>query len=310
MSKGNFLGIFSGGAFGSVGRFLSGAFQSLCSFLFDGVDDYFIIDDAISTVANTTEGTWLASVYINTAAPASSEAIISFGDAGASVQYIYVYLRNNGALRIDSALSGVNQWNLISTNQVFTDSTWHTIALVQDGVSPKLYIDGILVAQSFLVSTDTTVWFNDYAGFEFGTLGALRYYNVTDSYFSGYINAVGLLDTDISAAQVLEWHNGNKPLSAKKSFPANTVYSWIPQDALPYDTVNSEWAVPNSVSLPFINKALLFDGVDNYMTMPTTNLDPNIFGGTGNIYTIYATIKAPSQSGKTNISGSCLVFIP
>jgi hypothetical protein len=47
----------------------------------------------------------------------------------------------------------------------------------------------------------------------------------------------------------------------------------------------------------YIKNFLKFNGIDKYMTMPTTNLDPNIFGGTNNKYTIYATIESDNLSG-------------
>ena len=54
---------------------------------------------------------------------------------------------------------------------VFADNTWTHVAITQDGTEPVLYVDGVAVAQTFGVTTDKTVWFNDLIGLDNGRIG-------------------------------------------------------------------------------------------------------------------------------------------
>jgi len=309
MSKGYFLGIFSGGAFGSVGRFL-GLFKSLCSFLFDGVNDSFNISGALPVLATTTKGTWLISLKVVDATPTGNESIIMFGDTSAQSDIMLYINLTTGKLTIISRKASVEQFALTTDAQAFTDNTWHTLAVVQDAVDVKMYIDSVFIAQTFSTTLLTSSWFNNIPLLDNGNLGSRKWNGLSnDLFLNGYINQCSLLDTNLNVSELSMWHNGGEPKSSKALFPTNTVYDWIPQDALTFDTVNNEWAVLNGVKIPYINKAVFFDGINNEMTAPTTNLAPSIFGGSGNIYTIYATIIAPPATGiRTIFTGNPTSF--
>jgi hypothetical protein len=66
----------------------------------------------------------------------------------------------------------------------------------------------------------------------------------------------------------------------------------------------SEFSIANS---------FYFDKTNNYFTIPNSDLDPNIFGGTNNKYTIYFMVKRDSTTGNqyilSNLIGANMFLI-
>lgn len=80
---------------------------------------------------------------------------------GGGPSALLVEFDENLILTFRTAISGVDQWSF-STNQGFSLGEWHVLSLIQDGTAPVLYIDTIVEDITFSVSTDKTVWFNDF----------------------------------------------------------------------------------------------------------------------------------------------------
>jgi hypothetical protein len=195
-----------------------GAFSIANSFVLDGVDEYFNIDSMISPLASTTKGTWLISLFITDATPSGNGSIIAFDDTSTK-EDIMVFINTLGIINIIVRVANVGQWTLATTSAVFTDNTWHTLALVQDGVSPVVCIDGVAVPQGFTLDTNKSSWFNNSSGLDNGRIGCRNFNNAGNSLFSNIIiNQVSFLDTDLSASQTLAWHNNNKPKNPQSLF--------------------------------------------------------------------------------------------
>ena len=284
------LGNITGLMAGKFGSYLMGGFQSLCSFLFDGVDDYFTINNSelVGVMNSNTSFSYTGVIKRNSVGGVNSQTLIGNwgGTGGFTLRF-----EPGSTLKVFAYNSAAAIKTAATTNAFTSTSDWYFITFVYDptqalGSRAIFYVNGVNEATSsddldvsiLATEFDFTTSQN---GIEFGNYA---------------MNSFSVINKALTLSEHQDYYNNGAPKDAKKLFPANTVYSWIPQDALPYDAVNNEWAVPNGVNPPLFNKSLLFDGIDNYMTMPTTNLDPNIFGGTGNQYTIYADITAPSNS--------------
>src|SRR3990167_6950080 len=115
--------------------------------LLDGVNERININGVGTTLATTTKGTWSCWVKPVDATPAANDMLISFG-AGDTTDLLRIVLTTTGVFSGAVTNNNVTQWALNTNSAVFSDNTWTHVAVVQDGVSPVLYINGVAVAQT------------------------------------------------------------------------------------------------------------------------------------------------------------------
>jgi hypothetical protein len=187
------------------------AYSNSYSLLLDGVNEYVNIDSVQTALATTTQGTWFGWFKPVDATPATQSMLISFGDTNASSD-IVLTLTTAGKLTAFAREAAVFQWLLEITATAFTDNTWSSFALVSNGVSPVLYVNGVAAAQTFSTSTDKTFWFNDIAGLDNGRIGNRSFNSVGETLFlNGNIDEVLFTNDAKSAAEILAMHNNGCP---------------------------------------------------------------------------------------------------
>jgi hypothetical protein len=146
------------------------------AFIGGAVDDGVQIDELASdrVTANDTAGTFTA--WINVPDKTGTYAILGCGDADA-VDYFYLAVVA-GEIQAKCARPGPNiAWDLITSGANLSPHIWHHIALVQDAVKPKIYIDGVefSLSKGTLTETDVTeatFWFDTCAGIDGAHIGA------------------------------------------------------------------------------------------------------------------------------------------
>lgn len=201
------------------------------SFLLDGSNEYFNIDDALTPIASDQYGTWLGVIKPIDATPAGTEILISFSDTSAN-ENLQLYITSDGKLNIFYRIAGVSKFLISTDAAAFTDNTWASFAIVQDRVLPVLYVDGVAPAQSTIISGNTTVWISPGTGLDNGRIGCRQYNGgANEMFFNGYINQIALLNDDLSAAQVLDWHNSLKPKNAQAEFSSITAFMFNPDSS-------------------------------------------------------------------------------
>jgi len=174
-------------------------------------DEYVNADNVLTPLANTTTGTISMWVKPIDATPTVSERFFAFGDTDDN-SIITGYITPTGTFVCVIRNSGTIQWQLTTDASAFSDATWTHIALVQNATSPVLYVDGVAVAQSFLVSTDATQWFNDIAGLDNGRLGCGNTNSGGDTlFFNGSITDVLFTSDAKTAPQIADIYNDGVP---------------------------------------------------------------------------------------------------
>jgi hypothetical protein len=171
------------------------------AFSFDGVNDYGNIDAALTPLASTTEGTCSAWVKPVDATPASVQIIMSFGDTS-SATLMQFRVQTDGVFRA-VLTNGPNQWLVDTNSAVFSSGVWTHVAIVQNSISPKLYLDGTFVPQTVSVTTDTTAWFNSAPLIDNGRIGAANFNSGGDAFFfDGSVDKVRIYDKSLTAEQI------------------------------------------------------------------------------------------------------------
>ena len=169
------------------------------AFVLNGTNAFININAALAGLSTTTQGTW--SAWIKPVdGTAISEIIMSFGDINGAER---IFFANALGKFQNAATLGSNKWILSTSNIVFSDDTWAHVALVQNGTSPVLYIDGVAVAQNFSVSTDKTTWFNDLTGLDNGRIGNLNWNNGGEiNHFEGSIDDIKIYNRALSQSEI------------------------------------------------------------------------------------------------------------
>lgn len=201
----------SGGGYSN--GYVSGGtgFTNTKSLLLDGVDEYINIDSVQSALSTTTAGAWSIWIKPVDATPTSLEYVIDFGDTNAATD-IALRIATTGELNAYSRINNIFGWELKTDNPVFSDNTWTHIGLDQNGTSPVLYINGVAVAQTLLISLDTTQWFNDIAGLDNGFISG-RSVNLGGFTlpFNGNVDEATFYNTTLGASAFADIYNGGCP---------------------------------------------------------------------------------------------------
>lgn len=163
------------------------------AFTGDGSTDALNLDALRTDIASDTTGSF--SVWFNITAISGTGAIFMFGDTNAN-ENIRMRINNGGIIDITQNVAGGTKWTHESVGALST-GIWYNMVLVQDGISPKIYLDGTDITN--LVGTiDTTSWFSDGTGIDNGRLGCsnsasggnTQFFNGQIDDFRYYKNAV------------------------------------------------------------------------------------------------------------------------
>lgn len=182
------------------------------AYSFDGVNDYVNIDSVLTPLATTTQGTWAFWVKPIDATPATNQFIIAFGDTNEDT-HLSSLITTSGILSVASRILGATQWQLSTNSSVFSDNTWAHIVIVQNGISPVLYINGTEYSPgqsnaTFTTSTDQTIWFSDITGLDNGRFACWNYSSLGNIRFlNGTIDEVGLWNRALTPDEVTELYN-------------------------------------------------------------------------------------------------------
>lgn len=167
----------------------------------DGNSDSVNINSTLNNLSTTTTGTWSAWVYSGDVTPSAPAGIIGFGDTNANerIQF-YVYSNQVMAILTDA---GTNAWQIKTDAGYITDNTWYHVALVHDGTTPYIYINGIEVPHAHTITTDNTKWFNDCAGLDTARIGGINFNSGGEtSWWYKNIDEVAIFDTNLSESQI------------------------------------------------------------------------------------------------------------
>lgn len=160
-----------------------------CRFLGGDVDDQIQINASGAGMANSfLYGTFSAWIMVpdNT----GTYAILSYGDDNV-VEHITLRIAA-GKLEAECNDNTTVQWKYVTAANTIKPHHWHHVAVVQDGVEPKLYIDGESMAITRTTSTTPASWFKACTGIDAGSIGAAEMSgdaSLTQE-FKGYISDV------------------------------------------------------------------------------------------------------------------------
>ena len=134
-------------------RSINGAvapFSDDYSFEYDGVSDYIDYSSTSGSISSDTQGT--ISIWVKPNDVTSNQTMVCFSASAHTRRYISLSLNSTYGLYVDmrTITSSSSGFFVHADTNPFSVGVWTHIALVQNGVSPQLYVDGVAVAQTFL----------------------------------------------------------------------------------------------------------------------------------------------------------------
>jgi hypothetical protein len=113
-----------------------------------------------------------------------------------------------GKLRIKLVQGGAAQFDVVQTTASIPARTWTHVAVVQDGVQPLLYVNGVNVAATNSASTDLTMWYDELANCDKFAIGVRETNGTHVQDWTGAIGQVKYWNRALSAAEVKADYNG------------------------------------------------------------------------------------------------------
>jgi len=148
---------------------------------FNGTTQYLNADALLDSLGNDTQGTWTLWVKISDGiTTAGTKSIIAFGDTDAN-ERLLLYLEQTGTFWGYCIDAGVEAWQL-GSRVVLRDgqNQWKHLALVQNGSSPCIYVDGIDVSSS-ITGGSRGKWLSNLTGVDNVRIGCQNYNNLSNS---------------------------------------------------------------------------------------------------------------------------------
>ena len=167
---------------------------------FDGNDDFVVIDPLVNDIQTNTVGTIEA--WYKTNILGVSHTIFAASDSGDANSWVLLYQNTGNDVIAGCSEAGVSKYNNgIGVTQV-TDR-WYHVAMVQDGVAVKVYLDGVKYDLTGSPA-DESCWFNTVGNIDKVSVGVLHRGGSADLYFNGAIDEVAIWNRTLSADEILK----------------------------------------------------------------------------------------------------------
>ena len=183
---------------------MTASFVNAYSLDLDGVDAY--VDESLSTTSSIgSVSVWIKPDLTN------SRSFVVFENGGYRT-YLSIVSMSNGKVNAQCRINPTVQWSLNTDNSVLSSTSWTHVVVTHDGTEPKIYIDGVAVAQTFNISTNKSIWWNTFQP----TSMKLGWFNIggySRNYWKGIIDEFSLYETELSQSQITAIYNNGLPTS-------------------------------------------------------------------------------------------------
>lgn len=185
---------------------------------FNGTDAYVNANSLSSTLQPLTVGS--ISMWWNPvdATPSSGNCLFSVSSTSVNNDYFALYNLSNGKFYAQFKDNGNNRWILETDAAAFSDNTWHHIVITQNGTAPELYVNGSKPAQTFTLSVNVRMWWNNIT-IDQVNIGLITASGGTSGISNGKIDEVAVFNTALSPSKI------------QQIYDATAVVDGVPQTA-------------------------------------------------------------------------------
>ena len=215
------------------------AFSNTLSTTFDGNDDYVDCSSASNSISADNEGT--VSLWVKPNDISSNQTIVNLSASTLTRQYLVLNLSSSLGFTVDMRTTSNSSSGFIVHANVnpFSVGAWTHLAVVQNGVSPQLYVNGVAVAQTFLVSTNDQKWLNDMGSFDSINIGRIFTSDLDQNYYDGLVDEVSYFSSALSSSDMLSIYNSGVPTDLTQ-FSTTPIFYYRMGEGSTYPTINDE----------------------------------------------------------------------
>jgi len=181
-------------------------------FLGGNVDDGITVNALFAAIVagNHTKGT--ISAWVMCPDNTGTYTVVSAGDNDSANEYM-TFNVIAGKVTFKIVDGGATRLDVTTTSQCVEPHKWTHIAVVQDGTSPVIYVNGVAKALTLTTATELSQWFDDTDGIDNGCIGAMYSNNAYTQEYAGYISDVKIWSGTTAAKaltseQILLDYNG------------------------------------------------------------------------------------------------------
>jgi len=176
-------------------------------FLGGDVDDGITVNTLAAAMETNDHTKGSISAWIMVPNETGTYTIFSCGDNNQATSFLRFDLVA-GKLQFIIDDAGVTRVDVVTTSKCVKKHVWTHVALVQDAVRPKIYVNGVEQALTLTTATELGQWFDDNEEIDNGCVGAFYSNNAYTQEFTGYISDVkvwsGTVTTAALTAQQVE----------------------------------------------------------------------------------------------------------
>ena len=173
---------------------------------FDGSDDYVSFPSTIfeADLTGTIEAWFKQDIG------GISDSIFYGSDEATNANYIGTRVTLDGKIRIEIRITTGYKFIKDTISTAFDDANWHYVAFVQNGISPLVYVDGILEATTDVIGpSDVTAWFDDIGAILDNVALGVLFASTKYALFDGIIDEVHISDMARSESWIeVTYENG------------------------------------------------------------------------------------------------------
>ena len=175
------------------------------SILLDG------IDDEVSMDFTNTSTTGSISVWIKPTDYTTGPQIVWLYVGSGYRDLIVLTQKDNGVLGLSGVDSGSTKWRVETDNAVVSNGTWTHVVFSFDGSNGTIYINGLIVPQTYTITTNKSWWWDDLIPTK-QRLGIFRVngYSVQQRY-NGNIEEQSVFSSALSSTEVSAIYNNGLP---------------------------------------------------------------------------------------------------
>jgi hypothetical protein len=176
---------------------------------FDGTKDY--VDYGVFDLSD--QGT--VEAYIKPAAFGTILTILALGSQTCNTCYWHFRVYRNAKLEV--AQCNNDQWDWLTGSTTFSENTWYHVAVVSNGTSYKLYVNGQEEGLTITGGANSGDWLGDTDKRDNITIGVFKR-AALDDFFNGIIDEVRLYKRALSANEIKQNMNaeGLAVITSKK----------------------------------------------------------------------------------------------
>ena len=164
--------------------------------------DYIDLDAHVGDFSSLTTGT--ISVWFKTSTTSTYKEIFTASDKSDEASDVTLGIKSDNTVLFWQREASGTYYDIYSAS-TYTDGIWHHVAVTQDNTTMKMYVDGVLEAD-----TDTgSKWFSDVNDLDTLRIGVREDSGGNEFPFDGYICNVGVWSAALTQAQIksIMWKN-------------------------------------------------------------------------------------------------------